>query len=208
MFTGLIERVAKVESFKKIKDVYQLCIKLKSPGLDVKIGDSVAVNGVCLTVTRIVKGIIYFEVINKTFKNTNLCFLKRGETVNLERALFFGERLGGHFVQGHIDSVVEIKAIRKKADGLEFTFSLDKENRPFIVPKGSVALDGVSLTVQEVTKKAFSVYIIPYTLKKTNFKERKMGDKLNLEVDILAKYTQAQRRFSLVTEDFLKKHGF
>lgn len=208
MFTGLIEKTAQVESIKRKNNIYLLCIKIFDTAVETKKGDSVSVNGVCLTAVSNKKGIICFEVMGKTFKNTNFSFLKKKDMVNIENALSLGEKIGGHFVQGHIDSMVGIKSIKKKPDGLEFTISLPAQSKPFIVSKGSVALDGISLTVQEVRKNTFTVYIISHTFKTTNLEKRKIGHKLNLEVDILAKYACPQNKSSSIDADFLKKSGF
>ncbi len=208
MFTGLIEKTAQVESIKRKNNIYLLCIKVPDASVETEKGDSVSINGVCLTVVSNKKDLICFEIMGRTFKNTNLSFLKKKDVVNIENALSLGEKIGGHFVQGHVDNMVGIKSIKKKPDGLEFTLSLPAQSKPFIVTKGSVALDGISLTVQEVRKDTFSVYIISHTLKTTNLEKRKIGHKLNLEVDILAKYARPQNKPSSIDADFLKKSGF
>jgi len=208
MFTGLIEDTGQIKSLKKRSTVYLLCVKAFRPDFLIGRGDSVAVNGVCLTAVNSSKGLMYFEVMDRTFKNTNICFAKKGDLVNLEKALSFGGRLGGHFVQGHVDSAVSIKKINRKKDGLEFKLNLPRKNSFFVIPMGSVALDGISLTVQEVTKESFSVYIIPHTFKNTNLKKRNIGDRLNLEIDILAKYAASRDKPSSFDINFLRKNGF
>lgn len=208
MFTGLIEEVAQVENIRKKGDVYLFCVKTVVVSSESKKGDSIAVNGVCLTVVGNDKNIVCFEVMGKTFKNTNLCFLKNKGFVNVESALTLQDKLGGHFVQGHVDCMVNIKNIKKTPEGLIFNLSVNKEYSSFIVPKGSVALDGISLTVQEIDRDAFSVYIIPHTFEKTNLRKRKTGDKLNLELDILAKYAKFRDKSSSLTQNFLKEKGF
>lgn len=207
MFTGLIEEVGRVESIRKKGDVYLLCVRTVVANVARK-GDSIAVNGVCLTVVANEKNIVCFDVIGRTFKNTNLYFLKKKDFVNIESALSLQDKLGGHFVQGHIDCTVSIKSIKKTPDGVIFTLLGNKKYISFIVPKGSVALDGISLTVHETKKDTFSVYIIPHTFEKTNLRYRKAGDKLNLELDILAKYAGLPNNSSGLTKTFLKEKGF
>lgn len=208
MFTGLIEEVAQVENIRKKGNVYFLCIKTAVVHNEAKEGDSIAVNGVCLTVVANEKNTLSFDVMGRTFKNTNLSFLKKKDFVNVESALTLQDKLGGHFVQGHIDCMANIKGIKKRRDGLIFELSVKKEFSSFIVPKGSVALDGISLTVQETKKDTFSVCIIPHTFEKTNLRYRKAGDKLNLELDILAKYAGLPNNSSGLTKTFLKEKGF
>lgn len=207
MFSGLVKEIAKVGKIKRKSNIYLFCVKTESLADKAEKGDSIAVNGVCLTVVDKRDKIIYFDVMGKTFNNTNLRFLKKGDLVNTEEALRAGDKIGGHFVQGHVDCVVDIKKIEKTSDGLRFVLNLDKEIRPFIILKGSVALDGVSLTIQEVSDRSFSVYIIPHTFNNTSFKNRQIGDKLNLETDMFAKYVLFRDK-KMLSENFLKEKGF
>ena len=154
-----------------------------------KIGDSIAVNGVCLTVTRLEKpGILCFDIMQETILKSTLKDLAVGSGVNLERALKANSRFGGHFVSGHVDGVGVIRKIIRQANYVEFELSLPRECQRFVVPKGSVTIDGVSLTVGRVSKKSFSVYLIPHTLNVTMLGMKKERDRLNLEVDLLARY--------------------
>lgn len=158
------------------------------PGL--KEGDSVAVNGVCLTVAKIFPAAFYADVMPETLRKTNLLRLKNGEKVNLERALPVGGRLGGHFVSGHIDGTGKILTEKKESNALFKTISAPAGVMNFLLPKGSVAVDGISLTVVDVGENTFSVSLIPLTAKYTTLGYKKPGDEVNLEADLLGKYVQ------------------
>jgi len=153
-----------------------------------KIGQSVAINGVCLSATKISRNKCVFEMIDETIKKTDLGNVKAGSTVNIERSLKVGDRLEGHFVLGHIDGVATITKIEKKPKEVKFWFKIPKKLTKYVVKKGSITLDGISLTVVDAKKDVASVCLIPHTIKVTNFKSKKVGDKLNIETDILGKY--------------------
>lgn len=208
MFTGLIEETAKVENIKKTGDVRRIRVKTARIASKCDLGGSIAVNGVCLTIVKKEKNLLYFEAMGQTFQSTNLRLLRRNDMVNLESALSAEKKIDGHFVQGHVDGTVKIKKIKKDRNGLEFTLNLAEKYKPFIVTKGSVALDGVSLTVQKIYQDSFSVYLIPHTLEKTIFKTRKAGHELNLEVDILSKYAKSRGSTGAIDYSFLKNNGF
>jgi riboflavin synthase len=157
-----------------------------------KLGQSVALNGVCLTVTGIDKSKCDFEMIEETTKKTDLGNLKTNGIVNVERSLKVGERLEGHFVLGHVDGVGVIKKIEKKPKEVQIWFEVPKNLARFVVQKGSIAIDGISLTVVDVKKNLASVCLIPHTIDVTNFSTRKVGDKINIETDILGKYLLKQ----------------
>jgi riboflavin synthase len=157
-----------------------------------KLGQSVALNGVCLTVTGIDKSKCDFEMIEETTKKTDLGNLRVGGIVNIERSLRVGERLEGHFVLGHVDGVGVIKKIEKKPKEVQIWFEVPKNLARFVVQKGSIAIDGISLTVVDVKKNLASVCLIPHTIDVTNFSTRKIGDKINIETDILGKYLLKQ----------------
>ncbi|MDD5681017.1 MAG: riboflavin synthase [Candidatus Omnitrophica bacterium] len=205
MFTGIIEDLGTVKAIEKIKD-YKLTIE-SSLFVGQKTGDSISVNGVCLTISDIKPKTASFDVIEETIKKSNLPFLKTGEMVNLERALKAGDRLGGHFVAGHIDCVGRIIKIAG-----ELKIKIPKENMKFIVSKGSVALDGVSLTIAELGSDDFTVYLIPHTTKNTILGSKKTGDYVNVEFDLLGKYALNLNKEgpanSKITEEFLRKKGF
>lgn len=193
MFTGLIEEQGRVEGLEKKSNLFVLKISAPEIFKGTKLGDSVSIDGVCLTVVDIKKPRnLSFEMMKETIKKTTLQDLKSGSFVNLERALKAGSRLGGHFVTGHADGVGTIQKIVKQKKYVEFRISLDKNLKRFLVPKGSVAIDGVSLTVGKVNSKFFSIYLIPYTLKLTTLGIKKEGDRVNIETDVLAKYVRHQ----------------
>lgn len=158
------------------------------PGLEV--GDSIAVNGVCLTVVQIFPASFYADVMPETLRKTNLNELKNGDKVNLERALPAGGRLGGHFVSGHIDATGTILAQKKEGNALVLEIAAPAAVTNYLIPKGSVAVDGISLTIVEVGESSFSVSLIPHTAKYTTLGYKKPGDKVNLEADLLGKYVQ------------------
>ena len=157
-----------------------------------KIGQSVALNGVCLTVTGISNSKCNFEMIEETTKKTDLGNLKEGGIINIERSLKVGDRMEGHFVLGHVDGVGIIKKIEKKPKEIKIWLEIPKNLTKFVVQKGSIAIDGISLTVVDVQKNLASVCLIPHTVDVTNFHSRKIGDKVNIETDILGKYILKQ----------------
>lgn len=190
MFTGIIEYLGTVKNILKKGRVVEIGIECKRIAKEIKIGESVSVNGVCLTVVRKKAGVVVFEVQGETLRCTGLGNLKKGSKVNLERALAFSGRMNGHFVQGHVDAVGKLRKLKHKGEDVILDVSAPKKLMPYIVPKGSISVEGVSLTVVDVRKKSFTVHLIPHTLKETTFDRLKVGQKLNLEADILAKYMQ------------------
>ncbi len=190
MFTGIIIGKGKVTKLAKPKSrsAIQMTVDLGKYAKGLKIGQSVAINGVCLSATKISGKKCIFEMIDETTKKTDLGNVKAGSTVNIERSLKVGDRLEGHFVLGHIDGVATLTKIEKKPKEVKFWFKVPKKLVKYVVKKGSIALDGISLTVVDVKKDLASVCLIPHTIKVTNFKAKKIGDKLNIETDILGKY--------------------
>ena len=191
MFTGIIVgtgKVTKLDQKTKNRSAVQMTVNLGKYAKGLKIGQSVAINGVCLSATKISKNNCIFEMIDETTKKTDLGNVKAGSTVNIERSLKVGDRLEGHFVLGHIDGVATITKIEKKPKEVKFWFKIPKKLTKYVVKKGSIALDGISLTVVDAKKDLASVCLIPHTIKVTNFKSKKVGDKLNIETDILGKY--------------------
>lgn len=186
MFTGIVEMLG---SIRKINS-NELVVRIKLNEL--KTGDSLSLNGICLTISNLEKINDYFEcrfdISSETYSRTNLRFLKLNDKVNVERSLKLGSRIDGHIVTGHIDDVSRIVSIRKSGDGYEFEFSIPENLNQFIAEKGSVALDGISLTVAKKMKNKFRVAIVPFTFENTNLKSRKVGDYVNLEIDIFARY--------------------
>lgn len=187
VFTGLVEGVGKV-----VPSTGETTFVVEAGALadGVQIGDSVAVNGCCLTVTAMGTGRLSFDLLAETRARTNLFQMTPGARVNLERALPANGRYGGHFVTGHIDATGEIRAWEKKGDDYELRIGMKRSDGVYLVPKGCIAVDGISLTVAEVGEEEFSVWIIPHTRAVTALQARAVGDLLNLEFDLLAKYTE------------------
>ncbi|MBR1397077.1 MAG: riboflavin synthase [Selenomonadaceae bacterium] len=208
MFTGIIEEIGSLHSFSKGVITIN-CNKILD---DIKIGDSISTNGICLTVTAFDKTTKNFsaDVMPETIRRTSLESLKRGDIVNLERALKVDDRLGGHIVSGHIDGVGKIKSIKPEGNAFIVTIEADKNLLRYIASKGSVALDGMSLTVVDVSDRDFSVSLIPHTRDVTNFKHKNIGSLVNIETDVLAKYIERLMNFNNggITKDFLTKNGF
>jgi len=206
MFTGIIEEVGSVTSI----ELSQLTIAATTV-LDkkTKIGDSIAVNGACLTVKTLTPYSFSVEVMPETLRRTNLGMLHSGDKVNLERAMPVGGRFGGHFVQGHVDGTGKIGAVKQEGNALIMKLDASKEIMRYIVEKGFIAVDGVSLTVVECNPISFSVSLVGITQAETTLGGRKVGDIVNLEVDILAKYVdKLSRGESGITKEFLTEHGF
>lgn len=195
MFTGIVEGIGKITKIEKKTDsrsAVKMTVDLGKHARGLKIGQSVALNGVCLTVTKISNSKCNFEMIEETTKKTDLGNLKEGGIINIERSLKVGDRMEGHFVLGHVDGVGVIKKIEKKPKEIKIWFEIPKNLTKFVVQKGSIAIDGISLTVVDVRKNLASVCLIPHTVDVTNFHTRKIGDKVNIETDILGKYILKQ----------------
>ena len=211
MFTGLIEELGTVKRLS-VGTVARLCVASDRVIDDVATGDSVAVNGVCLTVTSIGSGELNFDAVPETLSRSTLTDLRPGDRVNLEPSLRAGKMIGGHFVQGHVDGVGALENIRRLADSAEISFKAPAEVLRYIVEKGSVAIDGISLTVASVDDSGFKVAAIPHTLSVTTLGLIKPGDKVNIETDIIGKYVEkfltGKRGPSGVTEDMLRSAGF
>jgi len=210
MFTGIIESVCRAVSTVRQGGGIRLEIDL---GQAVKFGDSIAVNGVCLTVAGLKGNLAEFDVSGETLTKTVLGNLRAGALVNIERAMSANDRFGGHFVQGHIDAVGKIKKIERKGDFWQFVFESPKEILDCIISKGSIAIDGVSLTIADIEKNSFSVAIIPATFENTIFKNYKVGDSVNIETDIICRIVKKQLENILpnksnLTVDKLKELGF
>lgn len=190
MFTGLIEDVGRVVKLERRGSSASLTVGTALPADGFRLGDSVAVNGVCLTVVTMKGGSLSFDVSPETLDTSSLGRLTPGGEVNLERALRLSDRLGGHIVTGHIDCVATISGRREESGNIIFDFTLPGENARFLVPKGSVAIDGISLTVNSVSSNGFSVNIIPHTAAMTTLQLRRQGDTVNIETDIIGKYVE------------------
>lgn len=207
MFTGLIEKVSKVENI--VFNSYGAKVYYRADFDDVKIGDSIAINGVCLTVTSIERDIFSADIMKETLNISNLKNLKKNDEINLERALKLNSRLDGHIVSGHIDTTANVAEIKQDGFSKRIKFACDSA---LIVKKGSIVINGVSLTVVEVYKNGFEVSLIPETLNKTNLKNLKIGDIVNIEYDLIGKYIQKflslNNEKPKLTLEFLKENGF
>jgi riboflavin synthase len=191
MFTGLIEDVGRVGALTRKKGSAILTVETKLAARAMALGASVAVNGACLTVVKKLKGAFTVDVSPETLARTNLAQLERGNLVNLEQSMRLQERLGGHLVTGHVDGVATVESIRKQGEFTIFDFRLPVRLGAFLVAKGSVAVDGISLTVNACRRDGFSVAIIPFTLRHTNLQARSLGDKVNIETDLIGKYVHS-----------------
>ena len=195
MFTGLIQEVGTIQSVVTNAEGKEFVIS--APGLikDIAIDDSVATNGVCLTATKISGDTFRVQAIHVTLEKTSIGYLRNGDKVNLELSLRPHDRLGGHFVQAHVNALGKIKKIEKIGNNWEIEISFPKDLRKYMISEGSIALDGISLTIARLTSDTLTVAIIPHTLEKTSLSSKKVGDHLNLEVDMIAKYIENFLRF-------------
>lgn len=218
MFTGIIQNQAKVVLKKADGARVRLGLRfVKTEKRKLEMGESVAVDGTCLTVAKITKNGFEADVVRETLQATTLSTLEAGSLVNTERALRHGDPMGGHFVTGHVDARGKILAIESKNKNRVYTFSNPPQLRPFIAAKGSVVIDGISLTVQAVRQEAFKVAIVPHTWKVTTLGRKKAGDEVNLEADLIARYLGHMEEFSrsavkrsknMITAARLKAGGF
>ena len=191
MFAGIIQSTGIVESFEQSDQKAVLFLKsamFADEQDPIVVGDSISVSGVCLTVVSIKNSVSSFDVSSETLRCIVLKGLKSGLKVNLERALKASARIDGHVVQGHVDATARILSRSTEGETEKFEFSLPEEIRPYVVKKGSIAIDGVSLTIGDVSKESFSTYLIPLTLRETTFGEKKSADLVNLESDVTARY--------------------
>lgn len=215
MFTGIIEETGAIQQIRFTAASALLTVACKKVLEDTKIGDSIAVNGICLTVVATTGTTFTADVMAETLAKTALQQLTKGSIVNLERAMAAGGRFGGHMVSGHIDGVGAIIKAKENDIAVIYTVGADQEILDGIVKKGSVALDGISLTVVDSTEKDFSVSLIPHTRDATNFKRKNNGDLVNIETDVIGKYVKkyleangAHEKSNAITMDFLAAKGF
>lgn len=215
MFTGIVEEVGKIQNVRKNIKSSVLTIEGNKIFEDIHVGDSISVNGVCLTVTMFNNNIFEADVMNETLIRSSLGKLKNGSCVNLERAIPANGRFGGHIVSGHIDGIGKIVKIEKDDNAIWYTISVKENLMRYIVEKGSIAIDGISLTVAKVHQEDFSVSIIPHTVKETILSHRSVGDIVNIENDVIGKYVEKFINFpqknkdeNNITMDFLIKNGF
>jgi len=187
MFTGIIRETGIVKSVRRKAGLWQIGVSVNKLFSDIDKGDSVSVNGVCLTAVDKKQNLIFFDVVKTTLNTTNLKRLRIPSLVNLEPALRTGDKISGHFVIGHIDCELRVKGISKKGEYFSISLAYDRRFSSYLVEKGSIAIDGVSLTIQELGNNFFTVSIIPYTFEHTNFRVRHTGEWVNVEFDYLLK---------------------
>lgn len=190
MFTGLVEEMGECLWLRKTATSMQLALTARTVSKGIRKGDSIAINGCCLTVTSYRKENIVFDLLEETLQRTNLGKLRPGSRVNLEAALPADGRLGGHFVQGHIDCLSTVLSAEERGPDLKLEFELPSDFSHYVAWKGSIAINGVSLTVTEITDRSFAVWVIPHTRARTTMGRLAVGDKVNLEFDVLAKYAE------------------
>lgn len=222
MFTGLVEEIGDIRKVGRKGEAMVLGISAFRIIDDLKLGDSVAVNGVCLTATSIGKGLFTVDVMPETYRSTNLKELQIGSKVNLERAMAAEARFGGHIVQGHVDGVGSIRSVHNDQNAVVYEIApLDSNLFKYIIPKGSITLDGISLTVVQVMETSFTVSIIPHTLAETILSHKKSGDTVNIENDIIGKYVDHLLHYGSqekaegktpsnkgISREYLSEHGF
>jgi riboflavin synthase len=213
MFTGIIEDKGKVLRIEYRGQEKRLTIEFAPYLTEMQLGDSININGVCLTIVQKKEQAIELDLSQETLQKTILGELREGDQVNLERALKLTDRLGGHIVTGHIDGIGEIVEKRKERDFLQLRIKIPESASRYVVQKGSIAIDGISLTVNEYQGSEIQMTLIPYTIEKTTLMDKKVGDRVNVEADILGKYveklfSQGDKKSGKVDLSFLKEHGF
>ena len=211
MFTGIIENLAVIKKLSLKAGGAELLLDISNFYSDIKLGESIAVNGACLTVKEVKGNVAGFDVSSETLKKTTLGKLRNAEKVNIERALRVGDRLGGHFVTGHVDGIGTIKEKKQSADQCTMSFAVEKKFTDMMIEKGSVAIDGISLTIVDVVDGVFSVALIPYTLNSTTLGLKKIGDQVNIEIDMLGKWVKKilkKEDVGGMTREQLTEQGF
>ena len=212
MFTGIVEEIGKIKSFKKENNGAIIEVECKTVLDDTKLGDSIAINGVCQTVTKLNSNSFCANVSDETLSVTNFNNLKNGDSVNLERALTLNSRLGGHIVSGHIDCRGKLLNIERLTDFYNLEFEIPYEQEKYVVSKGSITINGISLTVAQISENTLKTAIIPHTYNNTNLKNLTPGDYVNIETDILGKYVEkmlsANNNKSNISMSFLQENGF
>lgn len=219
MFTGIIEEIGTIQQVKSLNEAMQLTINAKIVINGVKLGDSISVDGVCLTVTAFDKNSFNVDIMPETFKATTLSLAKISSYINLERALAVGDRLGGHFVSGHIDGVGIINQIEPHSNAVYFILEVDDKLIKYCIDKGSIAIDGISLTIFKIDRNFITLSLIPHTLKHTGLGKKYVGNKVNIECDMLGKYvlnslskdsinSSKIEDNSRIDESFLNRNGF
>ncbi len=190
MFTGIVEETGRVTVFEPRAEAWRLIVAARAALADLTLGDSIAVNGCCLTAVQADGETVQFDVLEESRRVTSFSALKIGSLVNLERSLRFGGRVGGHFVTGHVDTIGAIEVFEARGKDYYLRVRIPAGAGRYVVHKGSIAIDGISLTIAEVTDAAFAVWIIPHTLEVTNLRQKQVGDPVNLEFDLLGKHVE------------------
>lgn len=213
MFTGIVEEKGKVLKVVHQGEMKRLTLEVSFDLTEVQLGDSININGVCLTVVEKRGSAISVDLSPESLQMTTLSRVKEGDQVNLERALRLSDRLGGHVVTGHIDGIGEITERRKEGNSLHLKIRIPRSVRPYVVQKGSIAIDGISLTINECQEDWIRLTLIPYTLEKTTLMQKRVGEEVNVEADILGKYvekvlSQGRETSKGIDLSFLKEHGF
>lgn len=216
MFTGIIEELGTVKRIQSGQESMEIVVQASKILEDVHLGDSISVNGVCLTVTRYTQEEASFDVMPETFKSTNLNKLAKGSQVNLERSMKADGRFGGHMVSGHVDGLGVIMSKKQESNAVYYDIELPQELLDYFVYKGSVTVDGTSLTVFGVDQQGITISLIPHTMEHTILGEKGVGDQVNIEIDMLGKYVVnflskqvgSNKKGSSITESFLQENGF
>lgn len=212
MFTGIIEERGILQEIQRSVNCAKITIQAKKVLEEIQLGDSIAVNGICLTVTSFTKDIFTADVMPETWRRCSISQLSKGQLVNLERAMPMNGRFGGHIVSGHIDGIGKIQGMKREENAVLYEILAEEKILRYVIEKGSIAIDGISLTVTNVTDKSFFVSVIPHTVQNTNLKERKKGEFVNLEADCIGKYVSkfldVTKKEETITENFLMEHGF
>jgi len=213
MFTGLIEAIGKVSRIKHIAGGKKINISFSRIGDDIEINDSLAVNGVCLTVTEKNENSVWVDAVGVTLSKTTLRDIREGGVVNLERALLLSDRLGGHFVQGHVNGIGEIADIQKLGENYALKILIPSNIKRYVISEGSIAIDGISLTIADIIDLKIEISVIPHTWNNTTLKNAKIGQKVNIETDMLAKYVEnfinsTQKTGETYTDNWFEKLGY
>lgn len=210
MFTGIIKEVGEITNIEAKENLSTFVVKCQEILENKKIGDSIAINGACVTITELTENSFKFDAIKETLDKTNLSSFKIGSKVNLEPALTLNQGLDGHLVQGHVDTMGEIEEINSGEGKTTITINYPPIIGKYLAYKGSITINGVSLTISDLQAETFSVELIPHTLEKTNLGELKQTDKVNLEIDLIARYLEKllNNKDKQITYDFLKDRGF
>ncbi|MBY0096844.1 riboflavin synthase [Mesobacillus maritimus] len=214
MFTGIIEEIGTIAGIRRTGPMFEVAIHAEKVIKDVSLGDSISINGVCLTVTSFTTGTFTVDVMPETVKATNISKLKPGSKVNLERAMAAGGRFGGHFVSGHVDGIGTIVRKERQENAVYFEIEVNEELASAMILKGSVTVDGTSLTIFGVTTTSFTISLIPHTMEETIIGQKQVGDMVNIESDMIGKYVghylkqTKQVKKSSITKSFLEENGF